>query len=267
VHSVAMTGMVRNVNLRLAKLRKKARDCEQVAAVCYRIRGGGIEFLLVRTRARGRWTFPKGNAEVGLTHAQAAAMEAFEEAGVHGCMEEALFVRYISRSKSGTKGVAVSAHLCEVLRLCPPKECKRNRTWFTASEAKLCLREGRRNEDAAELVRVVGRAVARIERLRLDSGTLSPLRGDSAPPAPTLHDEKDGLRSVKFEAFGRADAQLHEAAGMAGDRRRLGTLRQVVTSRVGVRHETGHGEVLGFNSPRHIDRTLKLIAGVRKLKA
>ena len=51
---------------------RRLRGCEQVAAVCYRVRSGDIEFLLVQTRG-GRWTFPKGNSESGLTHAQAAA--------------------------------------------------------------------------------------------------------------------------------------------------------------------------------------------------
>src|SRR3979490_1673753 len=82
---------------RLEHLRQ-LRGSEQVAAVCYRVRKSGIEFLLVQTRV-GRWIFPKGNAEPGLTHAQAAALEAFEEAGVHGRIEEASFTRYIRRKK------------------------------------------------------------------------------------------------------------------------------------------------------------------------
>src|ERR1700689_4308383 len=75
----------------------KMRECEQVAAICYRIRRGAIEFLLVQTRGTGRWIFPKGSAEPGLTHAQAAAIEAFDEAGVHGRIEEASFARYVRR--------------------------------------------------------------------------------------------------------------------------------------------------------------------------
>src|ERR1700739_898837 len=85
--------------LRLSRLRQ-LRDCEQVAAVCYRIRGGSIEFLLVRTRGSGRWTFPQGNAEPGITQAQAAALEAFEEAGVHGRMQEASFAQYVARKRT-----------------------------------------------------------------------------------------------------------------------------------------------------------------------
>src|SRR6266699_3183666 len=89
---------------------------EQVAAVCYRIRGTGIEFLLVRTR-KGRWTFPKGGLESGLTRAQAAALEAFEEAGVHGRIEEAPLARYRRKKRANGKESAaetiVHAYLCE----------------------------------------------------------------------------------------------------------------------------------------------------------
>lgn len=152
--------------VRLSHLRK-LRGCEQVAAVCYRVRGGNIELLLVQTRG-GRWTFPKGSAEPGLTHAQAAALEAFEEAGVHGRMEEAAFAHY--RRPSGKRRLAmelnVSAHLCQVTRLDPPQESNRNRTWFIAAKAKQCLREDRTSEYGAALARVVDRAVARIQHLK-----------------------------------------------------------------------------------------------------
>jgi 8-oxo-dGTP pyrophosphatase MutT (NUDIX family) len=148
---------------RLSQLRR-LRRCQQVAAVCYRIRGSNIEFLLVQTRG-GRWTFPKGSVEPGLTHAQTAALEAYEEAGVHGRMEEASFTRYVRRKGSGRSSaleVGVSVHLCEVLRLGPPQELNRNRTWFSAEKAKRRLREKRSPNYGAELARVVDRAVARI---------------------------------------------------------------------------------------------------------
>src|SRR3989442_11731498 len=151
----------------------KRHGCEQVAAVCYRIRRSSIEFLLVQTRG-GRWTFPKGGIEPGLTHAQAAALEAYEEAGVHGRMEEVSFTRYVRRKGSGSSSaieVGVSGHLCEVLRLGRPQEFNRNRTWFSAEKAKRRLREERSPDYGAELARVVDRAVARVQRLRLGGGT------------------------------------------------------------------------------------------------
>jgi len=164
--------------VRLAQLRR-LRRCEQVAAVCYRVHGEAIEFLLVETRG-GRWTFPKGSAEPGLTHAQAAALEAYEEAGVHGRMEEASFTRYNAprnggrnSSQGGGKKMMVNAHLCEVLRLEPPPEFDRNPSWFSPDKAKRRLRNGRDGDWGMQMARVVDRAVTRIRRLHF-------------PPRPTL---------------------------------------------------------------------------------
>lgn len=143
------------------------RRCEKVAAVCFRVRGGILEFLLVQTRG-GRWTFPKGNAEPGLSTAQAAALEAFEEAGVHGRMEEVSFTTYI-RPKSGGKNVIelrVTAHLCEVLWLDAPQESGRNPSWFSSEKAKRRLRENRSGAYGTELTRVVDLAARRVKRLR-----------------------------------------------------------------------------------------------------
>jgi 8-oxo-dGTP pyrophosphatase MutT (NUDIX family) len=213
--------------VRLSHLRK-IRECEQVAAVCYRVRGSGIEFLLVRTRGSGRWTFPKGRAEPGLTHAQAAALEAFEEAGVHGRIEEAAFARYIRRkrgsmgnttSRSGEKTVAVNAHLCEVSRLSAPKESKRNRTWFSVEEAKQHLWEGRKSDDGAEFARVVDRALVRIQRLRRGTGILD------ARPQPDRPRQKDALQRVQFEAFS-THQRPQEAAYIPYIRRQLAAMRQ-----------------------------------------
>jgi len=148
---------------------RKLRGSEQVAAVCYRIGKRGLEFLLVRTRG-GRWIFPKGSVESGLTHAQAAALEAFEEAGVHGRIEEAAFTRYVRIKPEPHRGapqveVVVNAHLCEVTRLESPEEDKRHPTWFSAEKARRRLCDGRPAEQGEDLARIVDRAVARIQRL------------------------------------------------------------------------------------------------------
>jgi 8-oxo-dGTP pyrophosphatase MutT (NUDIX family) len=157
---------------RPSQLRKMKRR-EQVAAVCFRIGKKGIEFLLVRTD-RGRWTFPKGAAEPGLSHAQSAALEAFEEAGVHGRMEEASFAQYLHRQRGGKRSVAagvdVHAHLCEVLRLSPPKESHRKPAWLAPEKTKRRLQRDRTRQCAAELIRVVDLAVARIRSM--GDGTL-----------------------------------------------------------------------------------------------
>ena len=181
---------------RISHLRRLC-ECEQVAAVCYRVNGHGIEFLLVQTH-NGRWTFPKGSAEPGLTHAQTAALEAFEEAGVHGRMEEASFSRYFrrrgrTRRERQEQGIAVNAHLCEVSRLETPSERNRNRTWFSPEEAKRRLRLDRAPDYGAELARVVARAVVRVQRLRGVVSEAPPLDGQK------LEAQKKGaLQKVQF---------------------------------------------------------------------
>jgi len=157
---------------------------EQVAAVCYRVRGAAIEFLLVRTR-KGRWTFPKGRAETGLTRSQAAALEAFEEAGVQGRVEASSFARY-RRGKLpplSASAQTVRAYLCEVLRLVPPQEPNRNRTWFSPGQAKGRLRENRSPDNGSGLARVVDSAVIRIQRLHSIAGTAAEqfLDSDATP--------------------------------------------------------------------------------------
>ena len=186
--------------LRPSELRK-LRGGEQVAAVCYRIGHRGIEFLLVQTRG-GRWTFPKGGVEPGLTHAQTAALEAFEEAGVHGRMEEQSFARYVRRKRNRSSGLAVTeiavhAHLCKVSRLSPPQEAGRNPTWFSPEKAKRRLQADRAADDGAEFARVVDRAVARIQRLL-------------NPPCVS----SDALQNVQFEASPEAGtyARIEEAS-------------------------------------------------------
>ncbi|MBV8475761.1 MAG: NUDIX domain-containing protein [Acidobacteria bacterium] len=156
------------------------QSCEKVAAVCFRMRAGNLEFLLVRTRA-GRWTFPKGNPEPGLTTAQAAALEAFEEAGVHGRMEEISFTTYVRpRRQTATHSAAielrVTAHLCEVWWLDPPQESGRDPTWFSTASAKRRLMEKRSPGYASQLARVINRAATRVRQLRNRSGVSETLR-------------------------------------------------------------------------------------------
>jgi 8-oxo-dGTP pyrophosphatase MutT (NUDIX family) len=250
--------------LRLSHLRR-LRECEQVAAVCYRVKNHSIEFLLVRTGG-GRWTFPKGGVGRGLTPAQAAALEASEEAGVHGRMEEASFARYVGRKRGGTRrssgeNSTVQAHLCHVLRLGTPQESKRDRTWFSAGKAKRRLREGRASSEGASLTRVVDRAVARIRR-----STREGIAAASLPqPAMLLPlPEKDGLQRVQFEASAAVQARM-EAAFVRYVRREVkhtGSLELAVNG-VGQR-ALSTGKVLQLRAPEP-DESLTTAKARRRL--
>ena len=52
-----------------------------------RLKDGEVAVLLVKKPNLNNWGIPKGNAEPDLSLAENAAKEAFEEAGVQGCIE------------------------------------------------------------------------------------------------------------------------------------------------------------------------------------
>jgi 8-oxo-dGTP pyrophosphatase MutT (NUDIX family) len=218
---------------------------QQVAAVCYRTGSQGLEFLLIQTRG-GRWIFPKGGVEPGLTQAQSAALEAFEEAGVHGRIEEMPFARYHngnanrkSSSKSrkntrkaddaGTRGESVTAHLCEVSYLEPPQEANRNPTWFSPEKAKRRLLEDRAAQFGDELAGLVDRAVTRIRRLEAIDG-----RGS----------QKDALQKVRFEAF--------ENRGFAGGENEAALVRYLMLEHRGARSAVLDGKGPGEAGQRRL---------------
>ncbi len=140
----------------------------QVAAICYRWRGTSVEFLLVNTNGGNKWTFPKGDPEISLSHSQAAAREAWEEAGAHGSIEPQHFHVYI-HSKGvfwkppGVQEFVIKAFLMEVDRTGPSPEPTRNPSWFSAEEARKILAKGREVKYAKELQAVVDRALERID--------------------------------------------------------------------------------------------------------
>lgn len=71
----------------MTKIDQKDFDCaprDQVAALCHREQHGETEVLLITSRDTGRWIVPKGWCMNGKTDAEAAAIEAWEEAGVKG---------------------------------------------------------------------------------------------------------------------------------------------------------------------------------------
>lgn len=56
----------------------------QAGALPYSLVEGRVVFLLITSRRTGRWIFPKGDIEPGMTAWESAANEALEEAGVTG---------------------------------------------------------------------------------------------------------------------------------------------------------------------------------------
>lgn len=154
----------------------------QVAAICYRRRGTTVEFLLVNTNGGNKWTFPKGCTDTRLSHSQAAAREALEEAGALGVIEPRHFHLYLHSKgvfwqPSGVQEFVVKAFLMEVTSTRRPGETMRNPTWFPAVDAREMLAKGRELKYVAELQTVIDRALERIQPAMFEASSRNELRG------------------------------------------------------------------------------------------
>jgi len=112
----------------------------QFAALCYRMRAGEPEILLITTRRPRRWIIPRGWPVHGATPCQAAETEAWEEAGVEGKMLNSCIgiYSYIKVMRSGAQTpvmVAVFPMKVKKLREKFPEAGERKRKWFSAKKA------------------------------------------------------------------------------------------------------------------------------------
>ena len=111
----------------------------QFAALCYRIKDDKLRFCLVTSRRSGRWIVPKGWPMDGQTPMEAAATEAFEEAGVRGKIYErpiGVFSYYKVRSQNELPCIAVVYPLKvkKVLSRWPERK-ERERKWLPRKKA------------------------------------------------------------------------------------------------------------------------------------
>jgi 8-oxo-dGTP pyrophosphatase MutT (NUDIX family) len=144
----------------------------QVAAVCYRRKGSGVEFLLVNSNGGNKWTFPKGSPETSMSHSRAAEKEAWEEAGVRGRIESRHFHLYLHAKgvfwkPPGVREFVVKSFLMEVLENGHPHESDRNPTWFLPENARKILAKGREVKYAKEIQSVIDRALAHLTQVQV----------------------------------------------------------------------------------------------------
>lgn len=101
--------------------------------------------MLITSRETQRWVIPKGWPMEGLTAAQAAATEAYEEAGLRGIMGEAIGVyAYAKRLKDlNTRDLSVEVFPMKVegeLTFWPEAQVRRRR-WFSREAASSAVEE------------------------------------------------------------------------------------------------------------------------------
>ena len=90
---------------------KSARKTDlrsQFGALVYRIHNGKTQVLMITSRRTKRWIIPKGWPMSGLTAPQAAAREAWEEAGVRGKPHDLPLGFYSYSKKIKTRGGRMS---------------------------------------------------------------------------------------------------------------------------------------------------------------
>ncbi|MGI4800622.1 MAG: NUDIX hydrolase [Janthinobacterium lividum] len=119
----------------------------QYAALPLQERDGETCVLLVTSRETHRWVLPKGWGEKGLTGAQVAAKEAFEEAGIRGIARHSSVVRYRYTKqlrKGRTVECEVEVYPLTVTAVLPvwPEWKQRRREWFTLAQAALIIDDG-----------------------------------------------------------------------------------------------------------------------------
>lgn len=121
-------------------------DRKQVAALPWRRGGEGIEILLVTSRETRRWVTPKGGRMTGKTDAEAAAQEAWEEAGVTGRITADpigafRYLKVLRRRAPRWCGVEIYALEVELEHDDWPEAAERERRWFAQSEAATLVDE------------------------------------------------------------------------------------------------------------------------------
>jgi len=107
---------------------------------------GAAEVLLITSRETRRWVVPRGNPIAGLRPHEAAAQEAYEEAGIRGPVETRTLgtYRYDKRRRDGSL-LPAEVHLYRMLvaeeASAWPERGQRERRWFAPEAAAAAVDE------------------------------------------------------------------------------------------------------------------------------
>ena len=117
----------------------------QFAALCYREQKGKVQFCLVTSRGTGRWILPKGWPVDNQTPAEAAATEAFEEAGLEGkvlpvCIGVYSYIKPLDETLTPCLVMVYPLKVNRSLSSWPEKG-QRRRRWFSRKKAAARLAE------------------------------------------------------------------------------------------------------------------------------
>ena len=112
----------------------------QFGALCWRIKNGTVQVLMVTSRTRQRWIIPKGWPVDGATPVEAARREAWEEAGVTGdadptCIGLYSYVKDLPKNELLPCVVAIFPVKVRKKKSDWPEMNQRRRKWMTLKQA------------------------------------------------------------------------------------------------------------------------------------
>lgn len=119
----------------------------QVAALCWRVKDGRRQVLLITSRDTGRWVIPKGWPIKGMTGPRTALTEAWEEAGAKAeIADETPIGSYVyDKGLDGglTVPTRVDVYAARVTSLADdwPERAERTREWVAPDIAAARVRE------------------------------------------------------------------------------------------------------------------------------
>lgn len=134
----------------------------QYAALCYRVEDRRTRILLITSRGTKRWILPKGWLVDGMSPAETARQEAWEEAGVEGrLIKRSLglytYDKYYTPEKSLPCVAMVFPVAVKRLAREYPESGQRQRKWFSPKKAAAQVQEPElarilRNFEARKLI-------------------------------------------------------------------------------------------------------------------
>ena len=130
---------------------RKTQARTQFAALCYRVRKSELQVCLVTTRRTKRWILPKGWPMHKQTPADAAATEAWEEAGLKGrAFDHCLGVFSAVKPLGPDAPVIVMVYPLKVKHIASdfPEATQRVRKWVSRKKAARLV-------DEPELARIL----------------------------------------------------------------------------------------------------------------
>lgn len=121
-------------------------EAPQVAALCYRGGRGATEVLLITSRDTGRWVIPKGWPIEGISPAESALREAYEEAGVRGritggALGDYRYLKRVGADRTVPCRVVIFPIFVERLVKDFPEKDQRALKWFKPAKAALKVEE------------------------------------------------------------------------------------------------------------------------------